>query len=132
MINEDDLTASDEVKEDSDNQVSWMESKPTAVRAEKHFESLDLSERAVKSHKPSVEEPPLLELKPLPSHLRFAADSGDFATTFLYGESVCCSFAELGRNWEAICIEMLRDCYSKVAGKSGRNWETICIEMLRD
>ncbi|GMN26280.1 hypothetical protein TIFTF001_049282 [Ficus carica] len=73
MINEDDLTVSDEDEEASDNQVSWMESRHTAVRGGKHFESLELSKRAFKSHKPSVDEPPVLELKPLPTHLR---DSG--------------------------------------------------------
>ncbi|GMN29745.1 hypothetical protein TIFTF001_047957 [Ficus carica] len=73
MINEDDLAVSDEDEEASDNQVSWMESRHTAVRGGKHFESLELSERAFKSHKPSVDEPPVLELKPLPTHLR---DSG--------------------------------------------------------
>nr|GMN26306.1 hypothetical protein TIFTF001_049283 [Ficus carica]GMN26325.1 hypothetical protein TIFTF001_049285 [Ficus carica] len=73
MINEDDLAVSDEDEEASDNQVSWMESRHTAVRGGKHFESLELSERAFKSHKLSVDEPPVLELKPLPTHLR---DSG--------------------------------------------------------
>ncbi|GMN53945.1 hypothetical protein TIFTF001_023075 [Ficus carica] len=73
LINEDDLAVSDEDKEASDNQVSWMESRHTAVRGGKHFGSLELSERAFQSHKPSVDEPPVLELKPLPTHLR---DSG--------------------------------------------------------
>ncbi|GMN24795.1 hypothetical protein TIFTF001_049169 [Ficus carica] len=73
MINEDDLAVSDEYEEASDNQVSWMESRHTAVRGGKHFESLELSERAFKSYKPSVDEPPVLELKPVPTHLR---DSG--------------------------------------------------------
>ena len=72
MLSKDDLAESDKDEEASDNQVSWMESRHTAVRAGKHFESLELSERAVKFHKPSVEEPPVLELKPLPSHLRYA------------------------------------------------------------
>ena len=73
MINGDDLAVLDEDEKASDNQVSWMESKHTTVRGGKHFESLELSERAFKSHKPSVDEPPVLELKPLPTHLR---DSG--------------------------------------------------------
>ncbi|GMN64002.1 hypothetical protein TIFTF001_033076 [Ficus carica] len=73
MINEDDLAVSDEDEEASDNQVSWMESRHTIVRGGKHFESLELSEMAFKSHKSSVDEPPVLELKPLPTHLR---DSG--------------------------------------------------------
>ncbi|GMN59964.1 hypothetical protein TIFTF001_029067 [Ficus carica] len=73
MINGDDLAVLDEDEKASDNQVSWMESKHTTVRGGKHFESLELSERAFKSHKPSVDEPPILELKPLPTHLR---DSG--------------------------------------------------------
>ncbi|GMN26348.1 hypothetical protein TIFTF001_049290 [Ficus carica] len=41
MINEDDLAVSDEDEEASDNQVSWMESRHTAVRGGKHFESLE-------------------------------------------------------------------------------------------
>ncbi|GMN20928.1 hypothetical protein TIFTF001_047196 [Ficus carica] len=73
MINEDDSAVSDEDEEASDNQVSWMESRHTAVRGGKHVESLELLVRAFKSHKPSVDEPPVLELKPLPTHLR---DSG--------------------------------------------------------
>ncbi|GMN24141.1 hypothetical protein TIFTF001_049123 [Ficus carica] len=70
MINEDDLSVSDEDEEANDNQVSWVESRHTVARAGKHFESLELSERSLKLHEPYVEEPPALELKPLPSHLR--------------------------------------------------------------
>ena len=70
MINKDNLAVSDEDEEASDNQVSWMESRHTAIRGGKQFESLELSKRAFKYHKPSIDEPPVLELKPLPTHLR--------------------------------------------------------------
>ncbi|XP_075074788.1 uncharacterized protein LOC142162343 [Nicotiana tabacum] len=38
---------------------------------EPQFESLELEKRATSPAKPSVEEPPKLELKPLPAHLRY-------------------------------------------------------------
>ncbi|XP_070004505.1 uncharacterized protein [Nicotiana sylvestris] len=39
---------------------------------EPQFESLELEKRATPPAKPSIEEPPKLELKPLPDHLRLA------------------------------------------------------------
>ncbi|XP_019261075.1 PREDICTED: uncharacterized protein LOC109239026 [Nicotiana attenuata] len=39
---------------------------------EPQFESLELEKRATPPAKPSIEEPPKLELKPLPNHLRLA------------------------------------------------------------
>ncbi|GMN29333.1 hypothetical protein TIFTF001_044337 [Ficus carica] len=56
MINEDNLAVSDEDEEASDNQISLMDRRHTAVRGRRHFESLELSERAFKSHKPSVDD----------------------------------------------------------------------------
>ncbi|XP_070010326.1 uncharacterized protein [Nicotiana sylvestris] len=41
-------------------------------RRELEFEPLHLEERKTPPAKPSIEEPPNLELKPLPSHLRYA------------------------------------------------------------
>ncbi|XP_070057286.1 uncharacterized protein [Nicotiana tomentosiformis] len=41
-------------------------------RKELEFEPLHLEERKTPPAKPSIEEPPQLELKPLPSHLRYA------------------------------------------------------------
>ncbi|XP_070014937.1 uncharacterized protein [Nicotiana sylvestris] len=40
-------------------------------KREPQFESLELEKRATSPAKPSVEEPPKLELKPLPAHLRY-------------------------------------------------------------
>ncbi|XP_062076221.1 uncharacterized protein LOC133780582 [Humulus lupulus] len=42
------------------------------VGVRRPFESLNLSERNFKPPKPSIQEPPKLELKPLPSHLKYA------------------------------------------------------------
>ncbi|GMN56093.1 hypothetical protein TIFTF001_025214 [Ficus carica] len=72
---EDDLTTIEADEGTTHNQVFWIESKHTAAKVGKQFESLELSERAFKSHKPSVDEPPVLELKPLPTHLRDSAKS---------------------------------------------------------
>ena len=41
------------------------------LRADKHFESLDLLNREVKPFIPSIESPLVLELKFLPSHLKY-------------------------------------------------------------
>ncbi|XP_017976423.1 PREDICTED: uncharacterized protein LOC108661939 [Theobroma cacao] len=41
-------------------------------RANHQFESLDISTSLVPASKPSIKEPPILELKPLPTHLRYA------------------------------------------------------------
>nr|XP_009759208.1 PREDICTED: uncharacterized protein LOC104211783 [Nicotiana sylvestris] len=41
-------------------------------KRESQFESLELEKRATPPAKPSIEEPPKLELKPLPAHLRLA------------------------------------------------------------
>ncbi|XP_070014521.1 uncharacterized protein [Nicotiana sylvestris] len=40
-------------------------------KREPQFESLELKKRATPPTKPSIEEPPKLELKPLPAHLRY-------------------------------------------------------------
>ena len=50
--------------------IAWLGEKQPA-RHVKPFESLDLSNREVKSFVPSIESPPILELKLLPSHLKY-------------------------------------------------------------
>ncbi|XP_062089685.1 uncharacterized protein LOC133796224 [Humulus lupulus] len=85
----------DEVEECS--RLSVIES----LVAEKPFESLDLSEGNFKPHKPSIQEPPKLELKPLPSHLKYAY-LGDNETL-----SVIIS-AVLGAEYERLWLDVLK------------------------
>ncbi|KAL5542872.1 hypothetical protein UlMin_010582 [Ulmus minor] len=54
-------------KEQAEVECSWAETKQR-IQAE----PLDMSSREFKLPKSSIEEPPTLELKPLPSHLRYA------------------------------------------------------------
>ncbi|XP_012458193.1 uncharacterized protein LOC105778985 [Gossypium raimondii] len=49
----------------------FMEAKQTLERPGKKFDSLDLSSHSFRPPRPSVEEPPTLELKPLPQHLKY-------------------------------------------------------------
>ncbi|XP_062118728.1 uncharacterized protein LOC133832394 [Humulus lupulus] len=58
--------------EDEDEYLAWLEASSQGLHTRKHFESLELSSRSFAAPKPSVEEPPELELKALPSHLRYA------------------------------------------------------------
>lgn len=55
------------LEEQAEVECSWIETKQR-IQAE----TLDMSSREFKLPKSSVEEPPILELKPLPSHLRYA------------------------------------------------------------
>ncbi|KAL5570611.1 hypothetical protein UlMin_027186 [Ulmus minor] len=55
------------LEEQAEVECSWTETKQR-IQAE----PLDMSSREFKLPKSSVEEPPTLELKPLPSHLRYA------------------------------------------------------------
>ncbi|XP_061366895.1 uncharacterized protein LOC133310024 [Gastrolobium bilobum] len=50
--------------------LAWMNFQPVRPYKEKHFESL--GERAIRTLKPSIEESPIFELKPLPQHLKYA------------------------------------------------------------
>ncbi|XP_075096174.1 uncharacterized protein LOC142174286 [Nicotiana tabacum] len=50
---------------------------------EPQFESLELEKRATPSAKPSIEEPPKLELKPLPDHLRYVFLGPDSTLTVI-------------------------------------------------
>ncbi|XP_061364095.1 uncharacterized protein LOC133307584 [Gastrolobium bilobum] len=57
---------------DSEEVVKWLNSRSDVVWKNKNFESLELAKRGLKILKPSIEEPLVLELKPLPNHLRYA------------------------------------------------------------
>ncbi|KAK9183016.1 hypothetical protein WN944_026165 [Citrus x changshan-huyou] len=52
------------------NQIDWMEEKQSD-RHNKFIEHLNLSDKEVKTTLPSIESPPSLELKLLPSHLKY-------------------------------------------------------------
>ncbi|XP_062080655.1 uncharacterized protein LOC133785439 [Humulus lupulus] len=58
--------------EDEDEYLAWLEAYSQGLRTRGRFDSLDLSSREFKAPKPSIEETPELELKVLPSHLRYA------------------------------------------------------------
>ncbi|XP_060974037.1 uncharacterized protein LOC133039215 [Cannabis sativa] len=62
----------EDLSEDEDNQVAWVEPLQPMPNFKKPFESLELKESNFKPPKPSIQEPPKLELKPLPSHLKYA------------------------------------------------------------
>ena len=51
--------------------ITWLGEKQS-FRTDKHFESLDLSNREVKPSVLSIKSPSILELKLLPSHLKYA------------------------------------------------------------
>ncbi|XP_024028191.1 LOW QUALITY PROTEIN: uncharacterized protein LOC112093618 [Morus notabilis] len=89
LIQEDDLADFEAEEDNNDSQVSWMEGRHTSTRSRGQVESLELSERTFKQHKPSVEEPPVLELKPLPAHLRYAylGDSDTLPVIIAFGLS---------------------------------------------
>ncbi|XP_024024961.1 uncharacterized protein LOC112092618 [Morus notabilis] len=72
LMTEEDLMDSEVDEDNNDRQISWLEGRQASTRSRGHFESLELSERPLKQYKPSVEEPPVLELRPLPVHLRYA------------------------------------------------------------
>ncbi|XP_061348290.1 uncharacterized protein LOC133293702 [Gastrolobium bilobum] len=48
----------------------WLNSRSDVLWKNKNFELLELAKRGLKIPKPSIEEPPVLELKPLPNDLR--------------------------------------------------------------
>ncbi|KAL5563375.1 hypothetical protein UlMin_033122 [Ulmus minor] len=64
----DDSNLEDEIEEE----WAWLETKQGVRKQKMQFESLDMSSREFKLPKFSVDESPALELKPLPSHLRYA------------------------------------------------------------
>ena len=52
------------------NQIDWIEEKQSD-RRNRFIEHLNLSDREVKTTLPSIESPPSLELKLLPSYLKY-------------------------------------------------------------
>ena len=63
--------------DDSDDEEKWeyvhlLNSTPTINRVQNKFESLELQPSIETRIKPSIDVPPTLELKQLPSHLRYA------------------------------------------------------------
>ncbi|XP_062114143.1 uncharacterized protein LOC133825178 [Humulus lupulus] len=58
--------------EDEEEYLAWLEANSQGLRTRGQFDSFELSSREFKAPKPSIEEPPKLELKVLPSHLRYA------------------------------------------------------------
>ncbi|XP_062075995.1 uncharacterized protein LOC133780137 [Humulus lupulus] len=91
----------EEFSKEEESQVTWVESSKPAMKFSKHFESLNLSEGNFKPPKPSIQEPPKLELKPLPSHLKYAY-LGDNETL-----PVIIS-AYLGAEAECLLLEVLK------------------------
>ncbi|XP_038882389.1 uncharacterized protein LOC120073658 [Benincasa hispida] len=61
-----------EMEEEDFEDGAILEEDCTAIHAESNFEPLKLSEWTLQCIKPSLEEPPVLELKPLPVHLKYA------------------------------------------------------------
>ncbi|KAL4323802.1 hypothetical protein GQ457_11G023210 [Hibiscus cannabinus] len=55
-----------EFKDDEPQKVNWIVNRPCM-----NFESLDLSSTSFKPNKPFIEQPPVLELKPLPEQLKY-------------------------------------------------------------
>ncbi|KAL5583639.1 hypothetical protein UlMin_016081 [Ulmus minor] len=64
----DDSNLEDEIEEE----WAWIETKKGVGKQKMQFESLDMFAREFKLPKFSVDESPALELKPLPSHLRYS------------------------------------------------------------
>ena len=60
------------LEDKNEEECAWVETKQGAGKQKMQFEPLDTSFQEFKLSKSSVEEPPALELKPLPSHLRYA------------------------------------------------------------
>ncbi|KAL5579942.1 hypothetical protein UlMin_012384 [Ulmus minor] len=60
------------LEDKAEEECVWMETKQETRQKRVQVEPLDMSSRDFKLPKSSVEEPPTLELKPLPPHLRYA------------------------------------------------------------
>ncbi|KAL5568112.1 hypothetical protein UlMin_024687 [Ulmus minor] len=71
----DDSNLEDEIEEE----WAWIETKQGVGKQKMQFESLDMSALEFKLPKFSVDESPALELKPVPSHLRYSY-LGDYST----------------------------------------------------
>ncbi|KAL5582706.1 hypothetical protein UlMin_015148 [Ulmus minor] len=70
---------SSNLEDEIEEEWAWIETKQGVGKQKMQFESLDMSAQEFKLPKFSVDESPVLELKPLPSHLRYAY-LGDFST----------------------------------------------------
>ena len=55
-----------------EEKIEQIEEQKIAPRWTRKFESLDLTSADFKDNVPSIEKPPKLELKQLPSHLKYA------------------------------------------------------------
>ncbi|WRX11769.1 Reverse transcriptase [Theobroma cacao] len=66
------LVANSDRDDDEFIEYSNLLNAHSRLRTDHQFESLDVSASLVPTSKPSIEEPPTLELKPLPAHLRYA------------------------------------------------------------
>lgn len=88
-------------EEDEDDHIAWLEANSQGLQIRRNFESLDLSSRVFKAPNPSVGEPPELEPKTLPSHLRYAY-RGESSTL-----PVIIS-AELSNDQESKLLDVLR------------------------
>ncbi|KAL8116364.1 hypothetical protein AgCh_022750 [Apium graveolens] len=76
------LENSDSEDDEGDEQLQYLNASPWKRKIDVPFESLGMQElnKALKRLKPSIEEAPTLELKPLPEHLRYAF-LGDASTS---------------------------------------------------
>ncbi|KAL5582009.1 hypothetical protein UlMin_014451 [Ulmus minor] len=60
------------LEDEIEEEWAWIETKQGVGKQKLQFEPLDMSSREFKLPKSSVDEPPVLEMKPLSSHLRYA------------------------------------------------------------
>ena len=61
-----------DLEDEKEKGWAWIDTKTSIGKQRMQFEPLDTSFREFKLPKSSVDEPPALELKSLPSHLRYA------------------------------------------------------------
>ena len=61
-----------EAEQEALKHLAWLDSNTAMQGSSRKFKSLDLINRGQKPTRPSSEEPPILELKPLPAHLKYA------------------------------------------------------------
>ena len=62
----------EEINEEIKAMINWFDSTQSIFPSRQPFESLDLPATTSKVNRPSCEVPPILELKQLPNHLRYA------------------------------------------------------------
>ncbi|XP_062086335.1 uncharacterized protein LOC133792444 [Humulus lupulus] len=92
----------EEFSKEEESQVTWVESSKPAMKFSKPYESLNLSEGNFKPPKPSIQEPPKLELKPLPSHLKYAYLGENETLPVIIS-------ALLGAEAESLLLEVLKE-----------------------